>query len=182
MSQPTETPNSDLYPLALAPDATSFKGISGKTYFVERKNTLSVARDRVLEQIGLHSLLGRDAMSLLKEGRMVYDDLNRQQYADAATRLHNLLKGASDMASKYAPLYQVCTLFINEEHEDRRTYDYEYAQRKIEDWQHIERDFFFGSALAYLNTTSEQLSEVMASYLALTLPNLSLDLDTSMTD
>ena len=174
MSQPTSEVNPDLYPIALPPDATSFQGISGKTYYVERKRNLSVARDRWLEKFGIHAMLGRDAMSWLIEARDVYDDLNRSRFVDAGVRLNNLITGASDLASKASPAYQVCTLFINEEHEDRRTYDFDYAQQKIADWQHIESGFFLGLALAYLNTTSTQLSELMQTFLGLNLPNLGI--------
>lgn len=165
--------NPDLLPLALEPTTLKFEA-GGHVYYVEREARLSVARDRWLEKFGIYSLLGRDGIAFLKEVRKAYDANNASKPGDVAVILDNILKGAADLNAKEAPIYYLCTLFINRQDEDRRSYDLEFAKQKIQDWQGIERDFFLHSGLSFLKITGQQFSTLMESFSSLDLPGVSL--------
>jgi len=170
-----ETPdpiNPDLLPIRLDPAVGSFTA-NGHTYHVEREARLSVARDRWLEKFGLYGILGRDAGTILRELRRAYDANNAGKPGDTAVILDNLLSGVADLNAKEAPLYYICTLFINRTDEDRRGYDLEFAKQKIEDWQGVESAFFLSLGLNFLTITGQQLSTLMENS-SLSLPEMSL--------
>ncbi|OJW75701.1 hypothetical protein [Spirosoma sp. 48-14] len=165
--------NHDLLPVRLSPTQKKFEA-GGHTYYVEHEARLSVARDRWLEKFNLYGLLGRDAATVLREIRSAYDSLNSGRVVDAGVTLNNILLGLGDLNAKAAPLYYICTLFINRQDEDRKAYDLEFARQKIEDWQGIERDFFLSLALSYLTITGQQLNTLMETFSTVSLPELTL--------
>lgn len=168
--------NPNLLPIRLDLNAPSFEA-GGHTYHVEREARLSVDRDHYLERFSLGALTGRDGMAILREVRRAYDFLNQGKPIDCGVVLDNVMKGAADLSAKEAPLYYICTLFINRTDEDRRTYDLELGKQKIADWRKagIERDFYIASALNYLSITGAQLTTLMESFSGLDLPSLNLE-------
>ncbi len=168
--------NPDLLPVRLDPAAASFRA-NGHTYTVDREMRLSIARDRWLEKFGLYALLGRDAMSLLKEVRRAYDALNASKPLDAGVVLDNIMKGAADLSAKEAPLLYICTLFINREGEDRRSYDLELGKQKIADWEvaGFERDVFMSWGLNFLSITGEELTQLFRNFSGVKLPETTLN-------
>jgi hypothetical protein len=154
-----------LLPIILEPGTTRFEA-GGHTYHVERDARLSIGRDRWLEKFGLYAVLGRDAITFLKEVRKAYDYNNQGKPGDTAVTLDNLMKGAADLNAKEAPLYYVCTLFINRTDEDRRSFDLELAKQKIQDWTDagLERSFFLSGALSFLTISAQAFEVLMAGF------------------
>ena len=112
----------------------------------------------------------------MKETRRAYEALNAGKVADAAVLLDNLMKGIQDMEKKYAPLLYVCTLFINREEEDRKTYDLDLAAQKIKDWEEagIDRDFFTALGASFLSATKQRFEELIQTFSGVWLPSLDL--------
>jgi hypothetical protein len=167
--------NPDLLPVQLDPTVKIFEA-NGHTYHVEREGRISIARDRWLEKFGLYAMLGRDAKSFLNEVQRAYNALNAGKSLDSGVIMDNLMKGASDLTAKEAPLYYLCTLFINRTDEDRRGYDVELGKQKILDWEAagIDRNFFLSMGLSYLSFTGEELSVLMQTFSGLRTPDLTM--------
>lgn len=166
--------NQELYPKTLDPSTTEFVA-NGVKYYVEREGKLSIIRDRFLEKFSLYSLLGRNASVLLKELKEVYNSINAGKMADAAVKVNDLIKAAVEIDTKHGPLLYVCTLFINREGEDRRSYELEDAKRKLADWEAegIDSGFFLGLALSFLTSTAENWSELIQTFSSASLVSLS---------
>ncbi|RIV23599.1 hypothetical protein DYU11_11500 [Fibrisoma montanum] len=167
--------NPDLYPVELDPSASSFVA-NGHTYYVEREGRLSVERDGWLEKFGLYATLGRQSTVLVADMRRVHDALNDGKLADAAIIVDNIIKAAADMSIKAAPLYYICTLFINREDEDRKSYSLELGKQKIADWSGISAFFFSHLALSYLQITAESWKSLIQSISAV--PTVDMTLQT----
>ncbi|MBC3785712.1 hypothetical protein [Spirosoma utsteinense] len=167
--------NPELLPIQLDPAVTTFEA-NGHTYHVERQARMTIARDRWLEKFGLYALLGRDGMSFLKEVRRAYDALNAGKALDSGVIMDNLMRASADLSAKEAPLYYVCTLFINRTDEDRRGYDLELGKQKILDWEAagIDRNFFLSLGLNFLSITGAQLSSLMQTYSGIRTPELTM--------
>ncbi|GAB4052543.1 hypothetical protein [Spirosoma litoris] len=167
--------NSSLFPVDIQPNAPQFEA-NGRIYTVDREVRLSVDRDWWLEKFSIGALTGRDGMAILREIRRAYDALNAGTIVDAGVILDNVMRGAADLNAKEAPLYYICTLFINREDENRRHYDLELAKQKIADWRAagINSDFFKASALNYLSITGAHLNTLMETFSGINLPELSL--------
>jgi hypothetical protein len=168
--------NPDLFPIQLDPAVKTFEA-NGHTYHVEREGRISIARDRWLEKFGLYAMLGRDAKAFLNEVRRAYDALNAGKSLDSGVIMDNLMKGAADLMAKEAPLYYICTLFMNRTDEDRRGYDLELGKQKILDWEAagIDRNFFLSMALSYLSFTGDELSVLMQTFSSVRTPDLTMN-------
>lgn len=153
---------SNLFPIELELTTSTFEA-GGYIYHVERNGRLSVARDRWLEKFSIFSLMGRQSSAILGEIKKAYEALNSGKPVDCGVLLHNLMQGAAEIGAKAAPLYYICTLFINREGEDRRTYSLELGEQKIADWENLDAFFFKQLALNYLQITNESWSSAVQS-------------------
>lgn len=165
----------DAFPVILDPKVTITFEAGGRIYHVERTGALSVIRDRYLERFTIWAALARNGEAFRKEVRKAYDVLNSGKVADTSVILDNILRGSVDADSKSHPVLYICTLFINRNGEDRAEFSMELAEDKIRDWGRINRDFFFTSAVDWLNAIGENLNEAMQTFSAIPLTDLSLN-------
>ena len=67
-----------------------------------------------------------------------------------------------ELTSRYPSAYYICTLFITRENEDLSKWDFELADKKIDDWvaENIRAVDFFGLALA----VSQECKKILKEY------------------
>jgi len=161
------------YPVLLDPNTTQFEAM-GTTYYVDREPRLSVIRERFLEKFSLYSMLGRSPGEIINQLTDAYSAINTGKIGDAAVKIDNLLRGAKELENKTAPVYYICTLFMNRAGEDRQTYTTDDAERKIKDWEDAGLDsrFFLSAGLAWLRATASVNLQLTQSYAELGIPDL----------
>lgn len=145
---------------------------NGKKYIVEDK--LSIARS--IESSKLELELFDLSSSTIKNVLIsAYNDLNGTnkdktvKFADAAIKIHNLVnKIGNNLDFKDMPILKFCSLYINEESEDRRTITKEAMETKINDWQEGGYDIsgFFLLVLSVLPSVKKDFAKFMESTLA----------------
>ena len=76
--------------------------------------------------------------------------------------INNLDSFKGELTSRYPAAYYLCTLFITRENEDLSTWDFELADKKIDDWvaENIRAVDFFGLALA----VSQECKKILKEY------------------
>lgn len=116
----------------LDPQAREFEA-NGQKYRIAQ--TISYDRWIDLQRTELELSFGistKDIASGLKEA---YQKLNKQEFADAAVTIHNLMMGITTINDGRAPaVLRMAALFINREGEDTKTITEEIIQAKIADW------------------------------------------------
>jgi hypothetical protein len=117
---------------------------NGKEYRVEKE--LSIARFKELESMQVELYYGFDMEGMFKKMKEAFNDLNKSKVADASVKLYRLMEGVADKVDKREPVaLRICTLFLNTEGEDAKTWSEELANEKIKDWQaegYSVNDFF----------------------------------------
>lgn len=122
------------------------KGIfqaNGKTYFIESSLTI----ERYVEFQILEKELGFGvSFKAMFDGlNELWGYLNKMQFAEAAVKLNNMLRGMAKIEEKEPAVLKICALYINEESEDRSVITQDMITHKIQDWKaegYDMRDFF----------------------------------------
>lgn len=114
-------------------DWTDFKA-NGRRYRENR--SLTVGRFEHLERLKIRAQFGEEYANAVARIGQAYDLLNKMQFADACTLLHNVKETATHQLNNNPyPLLLIATLFINREGEDLTAWNEELAVDKINDWK-----------------------------------------------
>lgn len=132
---------------------------NGKEYFIEPH--VSAERYKEMQLLEVHLGFGLDYKTMNENLREIYEDLNEQQFADAAVGIYNLMEGVGDVESREMPVMKYCTMFINTDKEDRRVVDEKVMNAKLEDWKKegIAYHSFFLTAINMVNGLKENLEK-----------------------
>jgi len=132
-------------------EAGHFKGLSGKTYFIEL-GAISTGRYAIYEQKAMEVGFGVDFKSVFGSFATIY-----KQATTGDSTLQALHKITEICHSQMAKLktanlpkdeFLFCSIFMNTEDEDRSKWDVDLAKAKIDDWAEYDaRDFFLASRL-----------------------------------
>lgn len=138
----------------------------GRKFLIEKE--MSLDRYIKFEEIQNKLAWGLDFKSLHAKLTKIYDLLNKSKPADAAVNVFNTLEMISQRVNeRIVPALQLCTLFINEEEEDRKAWSEQLAEDKIKAWNaegYDVNDFFVlalnmvDGLVPVLNGTSPNIS------------------------
>ena len=107
---------------------------NGKTYFITDK----ISMNRYIEYQKTMPLLtfGTNFEEMFKQLKNAYNHLNKQNFADSAVIIHNLLNNVSKVeeSTRVHPALKMAAMFINTKDEDVTIYDEELTKEKIADW------------------------------------------------
>lgn len=107
---------------------------NGNKYVISEK----ISIERYIEYQKLSPLLtfGTNFEEMFKQLKKVYENLNKQNFADSAVIIHNLLTsvGTVEQSSRVPAALKMAALFINREDEDITVYNEEIMTDKILDW------------------------------------------------
>jgi hypothetical protein len=119
---------------------------NGKTYLLEKK--ISIARKIECDKLLIEVTGGGNMGENFSDWKKVYELCNDKKFADIAVLAHNRMEGVKKWQDRHDPVLSLCTLFINEESEDRRIISAEMISAKIKDWEAagIEYTFFLTMA------------------------------------
>lgn len=144
----------------LPPDAKEFVA-NGKTYRI--MPTISFERWVDKQRIELELSFGYDTKDIADGLKSAYAQLNKQEFADAAVSIHNMLMGISSINNDRAPAaLRMCALFINTPGEDPRSITEAQIQQKINDWKEEGMDMvsFFHLALGCIRDFTAVYSSI----------------------
>lgn len=128
---------------------------NGKKYFIE--TSLSVDRWKEKDALELQLGLGVSFNEVMTKLREVWDLLNKLKLAEAVVKIYNIMEGLTNIEKRHSPILLYCTLFINEENEDRRYWSLDIANSKLKDWNEegIDVGFFLTIAFSSLKGLKE---------------------------
>lgn len=125
---------------------------NGKKYIIETQ--LSVARFCEYQILQKEFAMGMTIKKFFEELSKMYQLLNQTRFVDASVVLRNVMDGIIALEAKEPAAMKICTLFINEENENRADWNNDMVNRKMEDWKKegIVADDFFAVAFSTLPT------------------------------
>lgn len=142
---------------------------NGKRYIIET----SISRKRwafyLRESVNL--AFGQTVEEIFNAFLEIYNITNEEGFrrGDVAVICRDAMKGIEMIANRdKETVVRLCTLFINEENEDRRTINEDMIAQKIEDWDEagVDMNSFFQFALAFI----PNFKSLYEASLELTLP------------
>jgi hypothetical protein len=105
----------------------------GKTYKLATE--MSINRFKALEALEIEFYYGFTMREMFEKLKASFLDLNKAKPADAAVKIHNIMKGVADRVDKREPvILRICSLFLNTEGEDVSEWSEELAKEKIDVW------------------------------------------------
>lgn len=134
---------------------------NGKTFFVSDR----ISINRYIEYQKTMPLLtfGTNFEEMFKQLKNAYNLLNKQNFADSAVVIHNILSNVAKVEeqSRIHPALKMAAMFINTKDEDVTVYDEELTKQKIYDWTVEGYDIsdFFTLALNSINGFREAFQE-----------------------
>jgi len=134
---------------------------NGKTFFVSDR----ISINRYIEYQKTMPLLtfGTNFEEMFKQLKHAYNLLNKQNFADSAVVIHNILSNVAKVEeqSRIHPALKMAAMFINTKDEDVSVYDEEITKQKIYDWTVEGYDIsdFFTLALNSINGFREAFQE-----------------------
>lgn len=107
---------------------------NGKKYIISDK--ISIRRYAEYQKLLPKLTYGLGFDEIFKALKNAYAHLNKQNFADSAIIIHNLMNGVSNVeeSSRIHPALKMAALFINVEGEDIKDFDENLINEKIEDW------------------------------------------------
>lgn len=140
---------------------------NGRNYIIEDRLSIFRAVEASKMEFELFDLT---AINVKNQLIFAYNDLNGNnkektvKFADASVKIHNLVtKIDKNFNFKDLAVLRYCSLYINEEGEDRRTITPEGINQKIEDWQEagFEITGFFLLVLSVLPSVRKDFNKYM---------------------
>lgn len=107
---------------------------NGHKYIISDK--ITIRRFAEYQKLMPRLTYGLGFDEIFKNLKTAYANLNKQNFADAAIIIHNVMNGISNVeeSSRIHPALKMAALFINRENEDIKDYNEELIKEKIEDW------------------------------------------------
>lgn len=113
-------------------DANSFQA-GGKTFIIY--GSVNIERYTIMQELEVRSMFGADFAQLHRAFVEWVNLKNQKKDFDADIKLRNTFEGVLRKANnQYDPLLLICTLFMCEADEDRKTWDEANANEKIKLW------------------------------------------------
>lgn len=141
---------------------------NGKEYKYIKE--LPIARFKELDKMEVEFFYGFDMEKMFEKLKASFDDLNKGKMADAAVKVHNLMKGIADRVDKREHIVmRICSLFLITDDEDITKWDEELASKKARDWEaegYAMTDFFSLAATSlpgFLRTYDEVTADTSAA-------------------
>lgn len=134
---------------------------NGKIFLVSDR----ISINRYIEYQKTMPLLtfGTNFEEMFKQLKNAYNLLNKQNFADSAVVIHNILSNVAKVEeqSRIHPALKMAAMFINTKDEDVTVYDEEVTKEKINDWTVEGYDIsdFFTLALNSINGFREAYQE-----------------------
>lgn len=138
----------DVSPKVIPNDATTFEA-GGKVF--HKASGLSLNRYGWMEDLNVELGYGRNPMDLFKDHKAAFQQLNKQEFAEAAVSLHYAMTGIARIADREPhAAVKMCMLFWNYEGEDVKTMTDDLMAEKIElvTKEGFDAAFFFTQALS----------------------------------
>ena len=134
---------------------------NGQKYIISDK--ISIRRYAEYQKLMPRLTYGLGFDEIFKSLKNAYAHLNKQNFADSAVIIHNIMNGISNVeeSSRIHPALKMAALFVNREGEDTKVYDEELMTKKIEDWteEGYNVSDFFTLSLSSINGFREAYSE-----------------------
>lgn len=106
---------------------------NGKTYYIESSLTIErYVEFQILEKELGFGVTFKGMFDGLNE---LWTYINKMQFADAAVKLNNMLRGMAKLEEKEPAVLKICALYINEANEDRSVITQDMITHKIQDWK-----------------------------------------------
>lgn len=107
---------------------------NGKTYIISDK--ISIARYIEYQKLMPMLTFGTSFDEMFKQLKNAYNHLNKQNFADSAVIIHNILSNVArvEETERVHPALKMAAMFINTKDEDTSIYDEEGTKQKIADW------------------------------------------------
>lgn len=139
----------------------SFKGGSGKEYFIEVPEILGIERRRAFDGLLSTAAFGVGTKGLISGFLKIKDAFNKMQLTEVGHLITTQLNTASNIHSRSDAVLNICTLFINEKDEDRTKVPTDAEmEEKITDWNAAGIPYsFFDSCARTFNDTLRALLE-----------------------
>lgn len=132
---------------------------NGKKYYIMDK--ISAERYKEYEKLVPVLTFGIGFNEIYSNLMKLWENLNKQNFADSAVICHNIMKGIStiDDPKRVHPAHMMAALVINREGEDVRGYDEQLMKDKIQDWivEGYDMMSFFGLSLSSIHGFKETL-------------------------
>jgi len=124
---------------------------NGNKYYICDK--ISISRFVEYEKLLPRLTFGLNFNEMFANIKTAYESLNKQQFANSAVILHNIMNSISsvDEETRVHPSLLMAALVINKEGEDIRFFDERISLDKIKDWQEEGLDMM-GFTLLSLNS------------------------------
>lgn len=120
---------------------TSFEA-NGITYHIE--TALSIERFCEYQILEKEAGMGLSFKKLFEGLKDLWELMNNIQFAEAAVKLDNMMRGIAKLEEREPTLLKICALFINAEGEDKTKINGDMITKKINDWktEYDVKDFF----------------------------------------
>jgi len=139
---------------------------NGKKYkFV---NELTINRFKELDKMEVEFFYGFDMQRMFEKLKASFEDLNKNNIADASVKIYNLMKGIADRIDEREHIVlRICSLFLVTEDEDVTVWSDELAKEKAADWaaEGYSMSDFFSLAATSLPGFLKSYEEVSADTL-----------------
>ena len=130
-------------------------------YFLEPH--LSVERYKMMQKFELEMSYSVSFKHLYQKLSDVYDTLNKGQFADSSVKIRDIIEGTHriDDENNFPAIVKYASLMINSENEDRKSFDENEMNKKIEIWNNagIPINTFFAVALHSVNGLMQSFKE-----------------------
>ncbi|WP_437918587.1 hypothetical protein [Sphingobacterium sp. LRF_L2] len=140
---------------------------NGKLYYIE-PGDISIDRYAKYEELALELQYGVSQAEMFANWKQVTQLANELKFSDIAVLANNMQNGLIKLMDRQNTSLKMCTLFINEENEDRTKISDDMISNKINDWR--EEGYtvgpFFQLALAFSGLIKEISSKLSQESLA----------------
>jgi hypothetical protein len=128
--------------IRLDPDTTTFTTKSGKTYTV-LPTLPSITRQKQLNIFEVELGLGYTVEEIIERLKEMAAAQNSQKFFDVSVGIYELLNRIRSIGKRENIIYDICTLFMVYDGEEKEKYDKVIMDQKIQDWNDSLIDPFF---------------------------------------
>lgn len=122
-------------------DSQMLQGKSGKNYLIH--SSMSAGRYAEFQLLEKEMAYGFTVKGIFDKLKNVLGLINKQQFANSAIAVNDLMRGASKIMERQPTIMKICMLYINAEDEDAGIITTAMIDAKIKDLEHYDiRDFF----------------------------------------
>ena len=143
-------------------ERNSFKGASGREYFIEPSDLLGIDRKRAFDIAVTKLAFGQDTRALIRNLLAIKEAFNKSDLAEVGHLIQTQISVASAIHERNDATLEICALFMNTKEENRITAPTDAEVReKIKDWNDAGIPFSFFVTCA--GTFSDTLRALLQS-------------------